>query len=159
MRKATLELLDRLEGTWSTEATHPALPGLVVHGITTIEWLEGRQFLIHRGRTDHPDFPHAISVIGMTDRDRVDDPAADQPATVDDSRLSMHYFDSRGVFRVYEVSIDENEWRIWRDAPGFSQRFTGTLSDEDGVIAGQWQSCEDDVHWQDDLRITYRRLA
>jgi hypothetical protein len=28
--------LDRLVGTWTTEATHPALPGVVVHGITVI---------------------------------------------------------------------------------------------------------------------------
>ncbi len=69
----------------------------------------------------------------------------------------MHYFDSRGVFRVYEVSIDEVSWRLWRDAPRFSQRFTGTLADGRETIVGRWQLCRDDRHWDDDLEITYRR--
>ena len=37
-----LEQLDRLVGTWTTAATHPAMPGVVVRGTATIEWLEGR---------------------------------------------------------------------------------------------------------------------
>ncbi len=28
-------------GTWTTEGTHPAVPGVVVRGTATIEWLEG----------------------------------------------------------------------------------------------------------------------
>src|SRR4029079_8165220 len=95
---ARLEPLNRLVGTWTTEATHPAVPGVVVHGTVTIEWLEGERFLIHRARTDHPQFPDAISIIGSTDRDRVDK-AADGDAAAG-APLSMHYFDSRGVFRV-----------------------------------------------------------
>ena len=130
--------------------THPAMPGVVVHGDVSIEWLEGRKFLIHRSRTDHPDFPDSLSIIGHTGRDRVDESA-------DDSSLSMHYFDSRGVFRVYNVAISDSEWRIWRDAPGFSQRFTGTFSEDGEMIAGQWEASEDDVHWAADLRIEYRR--
>src|SRR5687768_10824995 len=101
MTSDSLKLFDRLVGSWSTEATHPALPGVVVGGSVIIEWLEGARFLIHRARTDHPDFPDSISIIGFSDRDRVDgapgtDPAAGEP------RLTMHYFDSRGVFRVYQ---------------------------------------------------------
>ena len=69
----------------------------------------------------------------------------------------MHYFDSRGVFRVYEVSIDDESWRLWRNAPGFSQRFTGTFADGGDAIVGRWQLCQDDVRWDDDLEITYRR--
>jgi hypothetical protein len=69
----------------------------------------------------------------------------------------MHYFDSRGVSRVYEMSIDDAEWRIWRNAPGFSQRFTGSLAEGGNTVVGRWQLNEDDVHWNDDLAITYRR--
>jgi hypothetical protein len=155
--EATLRPLNALVGVWTTEATHPALPGVVVRGTTTIEWLEGERFLIYRGRTDHPDFPDAISIIGHTEHDRVDTatgavhPAAGAPP------LRMHYFDSRGVFRVYEASVDGSSWRIWRDAPGFSQRFAGMFTDGGDTIAGRWQMREDDVHWTDDLEITYRR--
>jgi hypothetical protein len=69
----------------------------------------------------------------------------------------MHYFDSRGVFRVYEVNVDSEAWRLWRNAPGFSQRFTGSFADGGDTIAGRWQLCEDDVNWNDDLQIVYRR--
>jgi len=63
-----LESFDRVVGSWTTEATHPAFSG-VVRGTVTIEWLEGERFLIHRARTDHPDFPDSISIIGFADRD------------------------------------------------------------------------------------------
>ena len=157
MTERPLEQLNRLVGTWTTEATHPAASGLIVHGIAVIEWLEGERFLIHRARTDHADFPDSISIIGITDRDRVENVPTDDPAAVTESRLSMHYFDSRGVFRVYDVSLDDQAWRVWRDAPGFSQRFTGTVADRGDTIAGHWQLCRDDITWNDDLQITYRR--
>ena len=150
----SLEPLDQLVGTWTTEATHPALPGVVVHGTVIVEWLEGERFLIHRARTDHPDFPDSISIIGFTDQDR----AAKTPAPPQGKpRLTMNYFDSRGVSRVYETSVDKGSWRIWRNAPGMSQRFTGTFTDAGDAISGRFQLCEDDVHWTDDLQITYRR--
>jgi hypothetical protein len=148
-----LEPLNRLVGTWTTEATHPLLPGVVVHGTVIIEWLEGQRFLIHRGRTEHPDFPDAISIIGFTERDRIDNTAS----VAGKSQLTLHYFDSRGVFRVYDASIDARSWQYWRHAPRFSQRFTGTFAHDGDVIAGKSQLCEDDVHWKDDLEITYRR--
>jgi hypothetical protein len=69
----------------------------------------------------------------------------------------MHYFDSRGVFRVYETSVRDESWRWWRDVAGFSQRFTGRFADGGDTIVGRSRLCEDDVHWADDLAITYRR--
>ena len=153
----SLQHLDRLLGSWTIQATHPAFAGVVVHGTVDVEWLEGKRFLIHRARIEHPDFPDSISIIGITEQDRVEHPGQ-RAATVDrDSRLCMHYFDSRGVFRVYEVGIDDASWRIWRYAPGFSQRFTGMLADGGDVIVGRWQLSRDDVNWNDDLAITYRR--
>jgi hypothetical protein len=148
--EATLEPLDRLVGTWDLEIAHPAFPGVVVHGSAVVEWLEGERFLIHRARTEHPDFPDSIAIIGHTEQDRVGDASGE-------ARPCMHYFDSRGVFREYEVGIDDKSWRLHRNAPDFSQRFTGTFTDGGDTIVGQWQLCEDDVHWNDDLKITYRR--
>ena len=156
-REPALKALDKLVGTWTTEATHPAFPGAIVRGTVAVEWLEGERFLIHRARTDHPDFPDSISIIGSTERDRVDNEAGTDPPAAEEPPLSMHYFDSRGVFRVYGVSIDDQSWRIWRNAPGFSQRFHGTVTDGGDTIVGRWQLCKDDVHWHDDLQITYRR--
>lgn len=155
--------LARLVGTWATEATHPALPGVVVRGTAVVEWLEGGRFLLHRARTDHPDFPDALSVIGDMGRDRVDGaeggPGDGAAADAGGPRLRMHYFDSRGVCRINETTVDDAAWRWWRDAPGFSQRFTGEFADGGDTIVGRSQLCRDGVHWADDLQITYRRRA
>jgi hypothetical protein len=131
-----------LVGTWTIEATHVALPGAVVSGESTFEWLEGKRFLIQRSRYDHPEIPDAMAVLGVTD-----------------DQLSMHYFDSRGVYRVYALSLSEGTWRFSRDAPGFSQRFTGTFSDDGNTITGRSELSKDGSTWADDLLITYRRAA
>jgi hypothetical protein len=91
---------------------------------------------------DHPEIPDAIAIIGVTDG---------QP--------SMHCFDHRGVHRMYAVSRSEGPWRFWRDAPGFSQRFTGAFSDDGDTITGQGELSRDGENWDDDLTITYRRVA
>jgi hypothetical protein len=153
----TLAALSRLLGKWTTEATHPAMPGVVVQGSVEVTWLEGERFLIHRARSEHPDFPDSISILGVMGKDRVAGPHESRPDSDGEPRLCMHYFDSRGVFRVYEASIDETTWRLWRNATGFSQRFSGRVEDEGKTIVGRWELCEDDVHWTSDLEITYRR--
>jgi hypothetical protein len=90
--------------------------------------------------------------------DRVDGAGGEAPEG-GEAPLRMHYYDSRGVFRVYETSVADSSWRVWRDAPGFSQRFTGALSDDGDTVAGRWELCRDGVHWADDVAITYRRRA
>jgi hypothetical protein len=145
MERETQHELDGWElfiGTWATEATHPALPDAVVRGESAFEWLEGRRFVIQRSHYDHPEIPDAIAIVGITD-----------------GQLSMHYFDSRGVHRLYAVSLARTLWRFWRDAPGFSQRFTGTFSDDGDTIAGQGELSRDGSTWAADLAITYRRRA
>jgi hypothetical protein len=150
MASVTLDLLERLVGSWTTVATHPAMPGVTVNGVANVEWLEGRKFLIVRATTDHPQFPDSISIIGFMDADRASEAAVA-------GALSMHYYDSRGVFRDQACSIDETAWRWWRNAPGWSQRFTGTFADGGATIIGKSELCEDDVEWRADLAITYRR--
>ena len=152
-----LERLNPLLGAWTTEATHPALPGVVVHGTSVMEWLEGERFLIQRSRCDHPDFPDSISIIGSTETDRVDDTPPPAPHAGTQSQLSMHYFDSRGVFRVYVTRVDDRAWHYGRDAPGFSQRFTGLFIDGGDTIEGHSQLSRDGIAWDDDLQITFRR--
>jgi hypothetical protein len=129
----------RLVGAWTTEATHPEVPGTTVSGTAEVEWLEGERFLIFRARNDHPDFPDSISIIGDTED------------------LRWHYFDSRGVHRIDEMRITDGGWEITRDAPQFSQRLMVTFEDGDNVLAGRSKLSRDDKTWQDDLQITYRR--
>lgn len=140
-RRSSLQGLNALAGEWTTEATHPTSPSTVVRGHSAFEWLEGEKFLIVRARSDHPDFPDSISIIGDTEGPR------------------MHYFDSRGVHRVYEVSVSEDALELSRDAPGFSQRFTGNFEEGGDRISGLWKLSRDDTNWEDDLQITYQRTT
>jgi hypothetical protein len=110
------------------------------HGRATFEWLDGRRFLIWRSHYDHPEIPDAIAITGVTN-----------------DQLSMHYFDFRGVYRVYSVSMSPGTWRFSLDAPGFSQRFTGTFSDDGNTITGRGQFSRDGASWEDDLALTYRK--
>lgn len=141
-RKAKLEPFDALIGEWTMELTHPAFEGTVIHGRTTFEWLEGGRFLIQRSANEHADFPDSISVIGLMEGE---------------TDLSMQYFDSRGVHRVYEIGFDGKELTLARDAPGFAQRLTATLSDDGATLEGVWQLNQDDQGYRDDLAFTYRR--
>ena len=134
-----LEPLDALIGTWTTEATHPLFDG-VVAGSVTFEWLDGGHFLIQRSHNDHELFPDGISVIGAPE-------AGDG--------LVMEYFDSRGVRRTYGISLDDGVLRIWRNHPGFDQRFSAKLGDD--AFEGQWQVAETPGDWRDDVKVTYRR--
>lgn len=136
-----LEYLGALVGAWTTEGAHPLLPGEMIRGRATFEWLDGERFLIQRSHYDHPKIPDAIAVTGVTDE-----------------QLSMHYFDSRGVHRVYLVEMTPDTWRFWRDDPEFRQRFTGTFGNGGDTITCQGEMSRDGAAWEDDLALTYRRI-
>jgi hypothetical protein len=46
---------------------------------------------------------------------------------------------------------------MWRDAPEFSQRMTGTLSSDGNTITCQWELSYDGEHWEQNLDVTYTR--
>jgi hypothetical protein len=73
--------------------------------------------------------------------------------------VSLHYYDSRGVHRVYSLEMSGDVLEIARDASGFSQRFTGRLSDDGETLSGLWKLSTDGSTWDDDLEITYRRAT
>jgi hypothetical protein len=138
-RDPRLEPFEALIGTWATEAKH-RLMDEVVSGSTTYEWLEGGHFVVQRSHSDHELFPDGISVIG---------------APEDGDGLVMEYFDSRGVRRTYGVSLEDGVLRIWRDHPGFGQRFAATIG-PDGY-EGVFELAETPGEWLQDMRVTYRR--
>lgn len=139
-RDPAVEPFDVLIGTWLTESTHPAIDA-VVRGSVTYEWLEGGRFLIQRLRQDHEMFPDSISVIGA--------PEAGEG-------LVMEYFDSRGVRRTYGVAVEDGMLRMWRDHPGFDQRFSAPLDPD--AFDGAWQVAETPGEWCADVRVSYRRI-
>lgn len=139
-----LEGWERLIGRWETEGAHPMLPGESIRGTATFEWLDGQRFVIWRSHYDHSELPDAITIVGVTD-----------------GKLCMHYFDHRGVYRVYATSLDDATWQYWRDAPppDLSQRFTGTFSSDGNTITGRGRLSRDGSAWEDDLALDYRRVA
>ena len=79
----------------------------------------------------------------------------------DDGRFLQHYFDSRGVARVYKMSFDGKVWRLWRDTPDYSpldfrQRFTGTFSEDGRRIDATWEIDEGEG-WRKDFDMTYTK--
>ncbi len=70
----------------------------------------------------------------------------------------MHYFDSRGIARIYSLGADHGVWRFWREWPGLSQRYIATISADGSTITGNGELSRDGSTWEQDLRITYRRL-
>lgn len=137
-RDPALAPFEVLIGTWDTEAVHPLIDA-VVPGVVTFEWLEGGHFVVQRSHNDHELFPDSICVIGPPE---------------DGAGLVMEYFDSRGVRRTYDISFEDGVLRIWREAPGFDQRYSATVAD---TFEGQFQLAETPGEWKDDLKVSYRR--
>lgn len=133
-----------LVGTWSIDASHPMLPGDQIRGEMTFEWLDGHRLLIQRSHCDHPEIPDAIAVFGVID-----------------DQLSMHYYDSRGVHRIFSLSLVDGTLRYARNAPApdLSQRVTLTISGDGNTITGQGEMSRDGTNWQGDMAITYRRVG
>ncbi len=138
-RDPALDPFDALIGTWTTEATHPMTDG-VVPGRLELAWLEGGHFVVQRTHHDHEAFPDAVAVIG---------------APEDGDGLVAEYFDSRGVRRTYGTSLEDGVLRMWRDHPGFAQRYAARVG-PDG-FEGLWQVARTPGDWEDDLRVVHRR--
>src|SRR3954469_19955856 len=138
-RDPMLEPFEALIGTWDTEAKH-RLRAAIGAGTGPFEWLEGGHFVVQRSHNDHELFPDAICVIGAPE-------AGDG--------LVMEYFDSRGVRRTYGISLDGRVLRMWRDAPGFDQRYSATLAHD--TFEGVFELAEAPGDWREDLKVTYRR--
>ncbi|HET8569660.1 MAG TPA: hypothetical protein VFM93_11835 [Candidatus Limnocylindria bacterium] len=130
--------LDALVGTWTVDAVDPGHPTRTVRGRARFEWLDGREFLIMR-TTARPPFPGTVAIIG---RER--------------GRFAMHYFDSRGVARVYRMTLARGVWTLWRDDPDFAQRFKGRFRDRGRRIDGAWE-LKAGRSWKPDFPMTYRR--
>ena len=139
----TLTPLEPFVGDWTMAVDIGELPPGSGPARVSFAWLPGQRFLIQRWEVPLPEAPDGIAIIGA-DPDR-------------EGGYRQHYFDSRGVERVYEMDFEDGTWRLWRDAPGFSQRYTGEFSDDGRTIDGAWEICEDGATWRRDFGIAYTR--
>jgi hypothetical protein len=137
-----LEPFRVLIGSWNTTGTHGLVLDTILHGRTSFEWLEGGAFLMMRSEIDDPRFPSGIAIFGSDDSEKA---------------YYMLTFDERGVSRKYEVTLRDNLWKWWRNAPGFFQRYEGTIVDGGNTIIGKGEVSKDGVSWEKDLDLTYKR--
>jgi hypothetical protein len=148
-RVPAVEHLDAFLGEWSMEAAFPFAPPTGIGGHTVFEWMPGEQFLIQRWEVSHPDAPDCIAIIGFDAGRRT---------------YLQHYFDSRGIARVYEMSFIDGLWKLWRNSAdfsplSFSQRFTGTISEDGKTIEGRWETSSDGSSWEHDFDLTYTKVT
>jgi hypothetical protein len=133
-------------GEWTLAVAIPDAP----QGRVLFEWMPGERFLIERWDIPHPDAPDGVAIMGY-----------------DEGRgtLLQHYFDSRGVARVYEMGLKDGVWTLSRTKPDFSplkfwQRFAGRFSADGRTIEGTWEISDDaGATWERDFDLTFRKVA
>jgi hypothetical protein len=121
-------------GEWAVEGRHVAFPDTVVRGASVFEWWGDRTFLIHRSILDHPDFPDSISVIG---------------ATQADGGLAQHYFDTRGVHRLFDMTFADGVWTLDRKVSNpkdFDQRMKAMFSPDGNAITAEFEVRDSGTH-------------
>jgi len=134
-----------LVGEWSLRATPPGGEPWPGEARAVFEWMKGHRFLVERFKIEMPEFPDGVCVIGEAD---------------DHDGFRQYYFDSRGVRRIYEMTLADGVWKLWRDDPDpFPQRFVGEISADGATIAARWEKAEDGSSFTTDFDLTYRRLS
>ena len=135
--------LEVLLGEWTLEATRPGGEPWPGEARARFEWLEGSgdRLLVGRTTIEMPEAPDSVSVFGCD--------AAN-------GTYFQLYTDERNVCRVYEMSIGDGEWKLWREGEPFAQRFTARISEDGGTIEGRWEA-DDGDGWRTDFDLVYRR--
>jgi hypothetical protein len=130
-----LENLGILVGKWQVELVFPADPSNKIPAQVAFDWLEERAFVIEH-------FATSTWIIGPDDTN---------------NSYSVLYHDERGVSRVYQMSLDNATWKLWRNAPGFSQRFEGKFSKAGDIISARWEKSFDGSTWEHDFNLIYTK--
>jgi hypothetical protein len=150
-RAAALERLKPLVGEWTAEFRFSFTPEPTA-GWLAFAWELGGQFLLERSGGEHPSMPSGLCVISVAEEG-------------DGHEYVQHYFDSRGVVRVYRMTLRDGVWQLVRDRPDFTplafhQRYTGRFSDDGRTIDGQWEASNDGgATWETDFGLTFRRAS
>jgi hypothetical protein len=138
-----LKQLEPLVGEWRLEAKWPEGEPWPGDGRSSFEWHDSGAHLIQRSTVDLPEAPDGVSIMGCD--------AAN-------GTYFQLYSDDRGVCRVYEMSIGDGEWKLWRRGEPFPQRFTGRFEDGDRKIVGRWEKAEGSSDFTTDFHLIYTRI-
>jgi hypothetical protein len=137
-----LKPFTRSIGTSSTTGTRPLVPNVIRQRRSVFEWINGGALLLMRTSTVEPQIPDGIAIFGTHDAL---------------SMVSMLYFDERGASRRYDVSMNGGVMRWWREAPGFSQRFTCAMAADGETMEGRGELSRDGRTWEPDIAVSYAR--
>jgi hypothetical protein len=145
-RDAAMARLETFLGEWVMEARFPGGHGGT--GRAVFEWALDRQFLICR--TEVPGGPpDGLMIMGYA------------PGRMP---YRQHYFDSRGVARIYAMDLSEGTWTLMRDSADFTpldfaQRYTGAFAADGQRIDGRWESAQDGAAWELDFHLDYTKVG
>lgn len=146
-----MQEFEPLIGTWHGEGSIPIEPPMTITVEATVERMGA--WLILRSTSEISEVPDNVSVIG---------------GAPDGEPQPMHYFDARGVQRLFLMTLNGSTWTIWRapgedwngpDGPGFNQRFIGELAPDRTRIDGRWERGMGDAgdRWELDFPLVYTR--
>ncbi|MEA2462075.1 MAG: hypothetical protein QOH90_2252 [Actinomycetota bacterium] len=127
--------LDRLLGTWKVTMHHVAMSEPVVGRQHYERVLDGAFVMLH-WTYDHPDFPDAIAMLDGS---------------------TCHYFDVRGVTRLFDLEIDDSGWSMIRRDPDFWQRSAAKFVGPDAMDGTGENSHDGGATWQHDFSMSYVR--
>jgi hypothetical protein len=139
-----LRKLEPLVGAWDLVGSPPGGEPWPGGGRSTFEWHPSGAHLVQRTVVELPEAPDSTCIIGCD--------AAN-------GTYFQLYSDERGVSRVYEMSIGDGQWKLWRSGQPFAQRFTAALSEDGTTMLGRWEKSDDGVNYEADFDMTYRRSA
>src|SRR6476660_4932109 len=142
---------DRLIGQWHGVGDFLDPP---MHLVSDASFERMGEFLLFRSRGQPAAAPDTLSIIGGA--------AGGEPQP-------MHYFDSRGVQRLFLTAVEGSTWRIWRapgedwdgpDGPGFNQRWIAEISADGQTIDGRWERGlgPNGDRWELDFPMIYVRV-
>ena len=140
--------LDVLVGQWTVTVRFPGPePTGTAEARSVFEWILDGKYLVQRTEVSIPEAPDSMSVVA---------------ASADGQSYTQHYYDARGVTRLYAMTFVDRVWTLTREAADFSpldfrQRFVGTVSPDGDRIDGAWEMGTPDGGWKLDFELTYTR--
>lgn len=138
--------LEGLVGDWGMELSNASFlprPSDTVKGPVSFEWVQDGAFLVMRMGDKAPGPPQALWLIGRDEST---------------SNYTVLYYDARSVSRIYQMSFSDGMWKMWREAPGFWQRYEGTVSKNGKTITAHWEKSSDGSRWEHDFDVTYTKM-
>lgn len=129
--------LDRLVGTWRFTMQHVAVPEPVLGEQRYQRVLDGA-FLRLDWHYARPDFPDALVLLDET---------------------SYHYFDVRGVIRVFDLHVDDEGLSLSRRHTDHGQRSALRFVGVDAMEGTGELSHDGGATWQHDFTLACTRVA